>query len=116
MVKTVLFLYLYVIFRIYKYKVVSKINFVRILIFSRGQIVSRREFLSAAQTDKPVTALVYPEGDASFTLYQDAGDGYAFEQGDYAVATLLWDDSRQKFEVKTKGFPREIHYECIDVN
>ncbi len=71
---------------------------------------------SAAQIDKPVTALVYPGGDALFTLYQDACDGYAFEQGDYAVATLLWDDSRQKFEVKTKGFPREIHYECIDVN
>ena len=70
---------------------------------------------SSAQTDKPVTALVYPGRDASFTLYQDAGDGYAFEQGDYSTATLLWNEGKRNFEVRTKGFPRKIIYKVVEV-
>jgi len=36
-------------------------------------------------TDEPLTELtvrVYPAGESSFTLSEDAGDGYGFEQGE----------------------------------
>ncbi|HJC56741.1 MAG TPA: glycoside hydrolase family 31 protein [Candidatus Eisenbergiella intestinipullorum] len=37
-----------------------------------------------------VTLLVYPGADASFTLYEDAGDGYDYENGEYATVRAVW--------------------------
>jgi len=42
--------------------------------------------------DAPLELHVYSGRDASFTLYEDEGDGYAYEQGAYAVAEIRWDD------------------------
>jgi len=55
---------------------------------------------SGAQADKPITLNVYPGGDTSFLLYQDAGDGYAFEHGDYSVTRFDWNDNRQRMRKK----------------
>jgi alpha-D-xyloside xylohydrolase len=35
---------------------------------------------------------VYPGADAAFTLYEDEGDGYRYEQGVYSTITFRWDD------------------------
>ena len=35
---------------------------------------------------------VYPGADGAFTLYLDAGDGYGYEQGQYATIRITWDD------------------------
>lgn len=66
-----------------------------------GSIIPVSEVVeySAAQTDKPVTVLVYPGADASFTLYRDAGDGYDFEKGDYSLTTFTWNDKKKKLKV-----------------
>ncbi len=46
--------------------------------------------------DAPLELHVYPGRDASFTLYEDEGDGYAYEQGAFATVEFRWDDrSRQ---------------------
>ena len=55
---------------------------------------------SAAQADKPITLNVYPGADTSFSLYQDSGDGYAFEQGDYSIIMFEWDDNKQRMKQK----------------
>ncbi|MBQ2462712.1 MAG: DUF5110 domain-containing protein, partial [Clostridia bacterium] len=41
----------------------------------------------------PLTVNVYPGADGSFTWYDDAGDGYGYEEGECAVTTLTWDDA-----------------------
>jgi alpha-D-xyloside xylohydrolase len=43
--------------------------------------------------DAPLELHVYPGRDASFTLYEDEGDGYGYEQGAFATTELTWDDS-----------------------
>ena len=72
---------------------------------------------SAAQADKPVTLNVYPGADTSFSLYQDAGDGYAFEQGDYSITRCEWNDKKQRMKTKAdkngKNYMREIHINII---
>ena len=72
---------------------------------------------SAAQADKPVTLNVYPGADTSFSLYQDSGDGYAFEQGDYSITRFIWDDKKQRMKQKvvkkSKKYNREIHINTI---
>lgn len=39
--------------------------------------------------------LVYPGADAAFDLYEDAGDGYGYEQGEYALTRLVWSEAEQ---------------------
>lgn len=36
---------------------------------------------------------IYPGADADFELYEDAGDGYAYENGEYTVIPMHWDDA-----------------------
>lgn len=42
---------------------------------------------------------VYPGDDASFTLYEDAGDDYAYENGESSTITFKWNDSRRTLEI-----------------
>jgi alpha-D-xyloside xylohydrolase len=42
--------------------------------------------------DAPIELRVYPGADGSFTLYDDAGDGYAYEHGEYSTIPLQWSD------------------------
>lgn len=46
-----------------------------------------------AQASLPVTINVYPGADASFSLYDDAGDSYDYEKGEYSLIPISWDDS-----------------------
>ena len=45
---------------------------------------------SAAQ---PLEIIVYPGEDGAFTLYDDAGDGYGYEHGEYALIPMTWNDA-----------------------
>ena len=72
---------------------------------------------SAAQADKPITLNVYPGSDTTFSLYQDSGDGYAFEQGDYSITKYEWDEKKQRIRQKTMKksykYKREIQINII---
>ncbi|MBN1129383.1 MAG: glycoside hydrolase family 31 protein [Chitinispirillaceae bacterium] len=41
----------------------------------------------------PIELRVYTGANGSFTLYEDEGDGYAYEQGVYATIPFLWDEA-----------------------
>lgn len=47
---------------------------------------------AAATAASPLTFCVWPGNDASFELYDDNGDGYNFEKGEYSVVSYKWDD------------------------
>ena len=49
--------------------------------------------------DAPYTVTVYPGADADFTLYEDSGDGYAYEAGEYAEVDLHWSDTAHTLTV-----------------
>lgn len=52
--------------------------------------------LSAADASKELLLKIYPGKDCSFTLYEDEGDGYGYEQGVYRLTYVTWDESKQK--------------------
>ena len=59
-----------------------------------------------------LTFTVYPGADASFTLYEDAGDGYGYEKGECAHTVLTWNDAEKIFTVQPRvgsfpGMPKE---------
>ena len=45
----------------------------------------------------------YAGADGSFTLYEDAGDGYGYEKGEYCVTQITYCDKERKGEWKTEG-------------
>ncbi len=52
----------------------------------------------ADESPAPVEILVYPGADTSFTLYQDAGDGYAYEKGYFSTQVFTWDEKAQRLK------------------
>ncbi len=48
---------------------------------------------------QPVQLCIYQGGDCEFMLYDDAGDGYSYETGDYSFTKLLWNDSTHELSI-----------------
>ena len=45
------------------------------------------------QPDAPIELWLYPGQDGAFTLYEDEGDNYNYEQGSFATILMKWKDS-----------------------
>ncbi len=67
---------------------------------------------SGEAPDAPLELHVYPGRDASFTLYEDEGDGYGYEQGAFATVEIRWDDRARRLTIGERagaypGMPAE---------
>lgn len=56
---------------------------------------------------EPIELRVYPGADAGFSLYDDAGDGYGYEQGEYTLTPMHWDDATRQLTISERqgAFP-----------
>ncbi len=79
------------------------------LFVKAGSILPMTETaISAEQALKgPVTLKIYPGADASFTLYQDALDGYGYEQGEYTLTEITWNEAEKRLS-KPETFNAEV--------
>ncbi len=61
----------------------------------------------ALRTNEPIELRVYAGADGDFTLYEDAGDTYNYEKGEYATIAFHWDDASHSLSIgERKGkFP-----------
>ncbi len=50
----------------------------------------------------PLELHVYPGADGSFELYDDAGDGYAYEREEYSRIPCHWDETAQMLTIGTR--------------
>lgn len=59
------------------------------------------------QPDAPYEIRIYPGADGRFTLYEDDGETYRYEKGEYATVALAWDDARRTLRIGARegGFP-----------
>ena len=80
------------------------------LFVKAGTIIPTGEVVeySAAQAEKQITIDVFPGADALFTLYEDSGDGYDYEKGDYRETVLTWNDRKKELLVNGKKNKRFI--------
>lgn len=62
---------------------------------------------TAGQAPLPVEIVIFPGEDGAFTLYQDAGDGYGYEQGEAALTPFVWDDGQNRLTIGRRegGYP-----------
>lgn len=51
--------------------------------------------------DADITLKIYPGADGSFLLYDDAGDGYGYEHGEYMRFNINWDDEMHKLTIES---------------
>ena len=51
--------------------------------------------------------IIYPGADATFTLYEDEGDSYRYEQGAYTEIPIRWNDRSRRLTIGTRtgSFP-----------
>lgn len=74
----------------------------RIPVFVRaGSILPMEQRLLYADecVKTPFEIHIYPGCDASFLLYEDEGDGYNYEKGNYNQISLSWNDSEKIFTI-----------------
>lgn len=69
----------------------------------------------------PVTVYVYTGRDASFMLYEDEGVNYNYEQGQYSMIPLSYDEASQTLTIGSrqgayKGMLQERRFEIVWVN
>ena len=59
---------------------------------------------SAQQADQTMTLRVYPGADAEFTLYEDEGTNYHYEQGKYTTIRMAWNNAKRTLTIdRRKG-------------
>jgi len=61
----------------------------------------------ATQSVDPLELRVYAGKDASFTIYEDEGDSYNYEKGQYSQIPLTWNDAQKTLTIgaRTGSYP-----------
>jgi len=81
----------------------------RIPIFVKaGSIVPMGPIVqSAADSEDPLEIRVYGGKDADFELYEDSGDGYAYEHGEKTTIHIHWNEDRNALSIggRSGAFP-----------
>ena len=68
---------------------------------------------SHTDTEEPLA--IHPGADATFTLYEDEGDNYHYEQGNYSTISFRWDEQGRRLTIGSRqgsypGMARERHF------
>jgi alpha-D-xyloside xylohydrolase len=100
--------------------IVAEAPLERIPVFARGgSIVALSPVMQYVDEipGAPYEIRVYTGADARFALYEDAGDGYAYEDGACACVELCWDQQRGELTIAARegSFPEMIALRQFDV-
>lgn len=68
-----------------------------------GSIIPMESGLSYAceQVKSPLELHIYPGRDAKLAYYEDSGEGYGYEQGDYQVIQITWTEKERKLHISS---------------
>lgn len=73
------------------------------------------------QPNSPLDLYIYPGQNGSFTLYDDEGDNYNYEQGHFSITRLSWDETTRRLtlherEGRYPGMPGSREFRIILVD
>jgi alpha-D-xyloside xylohydrolase len=54
---------------------------------------------AAEVRNAPLELRIYPGADGRYTYYEDAGEGWGYERGEYALLHMRWDDRARKLTI-----------------
>lgn len=85
-----------------------------------GSILPMTQFMQYVDEvpDAPIELRVYTGKDSTFELYEDEGNSYRYEQGEYAVTKLIWCEQNQKLTIQEpsgtyRGMVKDREYKTI---
>jgi len=66
----------------------------------------------------PIELRVYPGANGTFTLYEDEGTNYDYEQGQSSTITFTWNEAKSELEIgaRTGGFPTMLAHRTFSVH
>ncbi len=73
----------------------------KIPVFVReGSVIPMAEYALCTEQQSPdITLKIFPGADAEYTLYEDAFDGCGYENGEYVLTKIRWNDAEQRVEI-----------------
>ncbi|MDR1699934.1 MAG: DUF5110 domain-containing protein [Lachnoclostridium sp.] len=84
-----------------------------------GSIVPKTPGIQYADEpyEKPMELHVYPGADGTFTLYEDSGDGYGYENGAFSEIEFTWHDETYELSIDPVkgGYPGMPVTRCFTV-
>jgi alpha-D-xyloside xylohydrolase len=85
--------------------VVAEAPLDRLPMYARaGSIVPMGPVLqSTADVEDPIELRIYGGRDADFVLYEDSGDGYAYEHGERAIVSMHWNDKQRELLLSARN-------------
>ncbi|HKM35879.1 MAG TPA: TIM-barrel domain-containing protein [Lachnospiraceae bacterium] len=87
------------------------------LFVKEGSIIPMTSFTTSVfNNGKNISLRIYAGKDASFSLYEDAGDGYGYEKGEYTLRELHWNEEVQKLHIEQNFVSETNRYEAEIVN
>jgi len=54
---------------------------------------------ASARPDAPIELRIYPGADGDYTYYEDAGEGWGYERGEYTLTAVHWNDAARKLTI-----------------
>ncbi len=78
-----------------------------------GSVIPVTDYKPHTNASDDVRFIVYAGKDGSFELYEDSGDGYGYENGEYSLTTVSWS---QESGALTASDGRELSCEIISHN
>ena len=81
-------------------------------------LATNQIFNAATESITGLHLICAPDRDGSFTLYDDEGDSYRYEQGAYTETPLTWDDSARVLTIGARqgsypGMPQSQTYRVV---
>lgn len=74
------------------------------LFIREGSILPRGDYAqSTEELGSRLDIMVYTGCDGEFTLYEDQGDGYGYEQGEFCATVMKWSERDRKFTTHKCG-------------
>lgn len=82
-----------------------EVNLAKIPLFVRGGSIFPMSFgkqYASEKIDQPMEIRIYQGNDASFTLYEDEGDNYNYEKGQYSTIEIKWNEDKKTLVIDNR--------------
>lgn len=88
-----------------------------------GSILPMAQFMQYVDEipNAPIEVFIYTGKDTEFELYEDEGNSYRYEEGEYAITKMIWSNKKQVLDIREpigsyKGMTKKREYKVHIIN
>lgn len=98
----------------------APIDTIPIFVRTGSILLTQKDVQYASENDSEFDVRIYPGADARFCFYNDDGESYHYEKGQYESIEFIWSDDektlliREKSKLRNAPIQFKIHYEGLE--